>query len=34
MDSFAELGEHLLRVLRRVGLFHVLKKAVVSSDTV
>lgn len=34
MDSFAEIGEHLLRVLRRVGLLHVLKKAVVNSGAV
>lgn len=34
MDSFAEIGEHLLRVLRRVGLFHVLEKAVVNSGAV
>lgn len=34
MVSFAEIGEHLLRVLRRAGLFHVLKKAVVNSGAV
>lgn len=34
MDSFAKIGEHLLRVLRRVGLLHVLKKAVVNSGAV
>lgn len=28
------IGEHLLRVLRRVGLLHVLKKAVVNSGAV
>lgn len=28
------MGEHLLRVLRRVGLLHVLKKAVVNSGAV
>lgn len=33
VDSLA-MAEHLLRVLRRVGLLHVLKKAVVNSDAV
>lgn len=34
MGSFAEIGEHLLRVLRRVGLLHVLKKAIVTSGAI